>query len=138
MLLCYSCPSFSPFSLLCSSHHLLPQSIPHCCHVHASFTLVLLLVPSPSSHYYPHLPSPLVTVSLFLVSMPLVLFCSLVYFVHQVPLIGEIIWYLSFTDQLISLSIIFSSSIHAVEKGRSSFFSFSCIVFHCVNVPQSF
>ena len=35
---------------------------------------------------------------------------------------GEIIWYLSFTTWLISLSIMLSSSIHAVEKGRSSFF----------------
>ena len=38
------------------------------------------------------------------------------------PLIGEIIWYLSFTTWLISLSLILSNSIHAVAKGRSSFF----------------
>ena len=31
-------------------------------------------------------------------------------------------WYLSFNDGLISLSIMLSSSIHAVAKGRSSFF----------------
>ena len=31
-------------------------------------------------------------------------------------------WYLSFTTWLISLSIVLSSSIHAVAKGRSSFF----------------
>ena len=37
-------------------------------------------------------------------------------------LIGEIIWYLSFTVWLTSLSIILSSSIHAVAKGRSCFF----------------
>ena len=37
-------------------------------------------------------------------------------------------WYLSFTTWLISLSIMLSSSTHAVEKGMSSFF-FSA-VFH--------
>ena len=31
-------------------------------------------------------------------------------------------WYLSFMTWLISLSIMLSSSIHAVAKGRSSFF----------------
>ena len=34
----------------------------------------------------------------------------------------EIIWYLSLTAWLISLSIMLSSSIHAVAKGISSFF----------------
>ena len=48
--------------------------------------------------------------------------CSLVCFVGYVPLIGEIIWCLSFNAWLISLSIILSSSIHAVVKGRSAFF----------------
>ena len=37
-------------------------------------------------------------------------------------LIGEIIWYLSFATWLISLSIMLSSSIHAVAEGISSFF----------------
>ena len=50
------------------------------------------------------------------------LFCSLVYFVHYIPLVSEIIWYLSFTKWLISLRIIVSSSIHAVTKGKNSFF----------------
>ena len=66
--------------------------------------------------------SPLVTDSLLLISMSLVIFCLLVCFVDYVPLIGEIIWYLSFTTWLISLSIMLSRSIHAVAKGRSSFF----------------
>ena len=64
----------------------------------------------------------LVTVSLFFISMSLVPFCLLVCFVDKVPFIGEIIWYLSLTAWLISLSIMLSSSIHAVAKGRSSFF----------------
>ena len=44
------------------------------------------------------------------------------HFVDQFSLIDEIIWYLSFTTWLISLSIMLSSSIHAVTKGWSSFF----------------
>ena len=64
----------------------------------------------------------LVTVHLFFISMSRVIFCLLVCFVDQVPLIGEIIWYLSFTAWLISLSTMLSSSIHAVVKGRSFFF----------------
>ena len=43
-------------------------------------------------------------------------------FCDSVQHIGEIIWYLSFTAWLISLSIMLSSSIHAVTKGRRSFF----------------
>ena len=54
---------------------------------------------------YPPLSSHLVPVSLFLISMCLVLLCSFVCFVDQIPLIGEIIWYLSFTAWHISLSI---------------------------------
>ena len=46
----------------------------------------------------------------------------LVYFVYSIPFISEIIWYLSFTDWLISLSIILSSSIHSVQKSKSDFF----------------
>ena len=66
--------------------------------------------------------SPLVTVRLFFISMSLVTFCLFVCFADQVPVKGEIIWYLSFSAWLISLSIMLSSSIHAVAKGRSSFF----------------
>ena len=54
--------------------------------------------------------------------MTLVIFCLLVCFVDYVPLKGEIIWYLSLTTWLIALSIMLSNSIHAVAKGRSSFF----------------
>ena len=67
--------------------------------------------------------SPMVTVSLFLISMSLIIFHLFVCFVDQVPLIGEIIWYLSFTAWLISLSIMLSSSIHAKQRvGFPSFF----------------
>ena len=66
--------------------------------------------------------SPLAIVRLFLISMSLVIFCLLFSFVDYVPVKGEIIWYLSFTAWLISLSIMLSSSIHAIARGRSSFF----------------
>ena len=68
----------------------------------------------------PH--SPLVIVRLLLTSMSLVIFCLLFFLVDQVPVKGEIIWYLSLTAWLISLSIMLSSSTHAVAKGISSFF----------------
>ena len=48
---------------------------------------------------YLPLPSPLVTVSLFFISVSLIIFCLLVCFIDQ----GQIIWYLSFTAWLISL-----------------------------------
>ena len=50
--------------------------------------------------------------------MSLFLFCLLVQFVHQIPHMSEIIWYLFFSDWLLSLSIMFSRSIHAVAKGK--------------------
>ena len=67
-------------------------------------------------------PSPLAIVRLFLTSMSLVIFYLLFSSVDQVPVKGQIIWYLSFTAWLISLSIMLSSSIHAVAKGISSLF----------------
>ena len=79
-------------------------------------------------------PPPLAIVRLFLISMSLVIFCLHFSFVDYVPVKGEIIWYLSLTAWLISFSIMPSSSIHAVTKGRSSFF-LCCVEFHCVNVP---
>ena len=87
-------------------------------HAHESFTHdPFLFFP-----LYSFSPSPLAAASLFIVSMALVLFCSLVYFVHQILLISGIIWQLFYTDWLISLGIIVSSSNHAVAKGRNSFF----------------
>ena len=64
----------------------------------------------------------LAIVRLFLTSMSPVIFCLLFSFVDYVPVKGEIIWYLSLTAWLISLSIMLSSSIHALAKDISSFF----------------
>ena len=121
----------------------------HCCSItvvcifspplpsHPSQTHLPHLLPSPNPWFYPcvlyrssgkpfsplsHSPSPLAIVRLFLISMSLVIFCLLFSFVDYVPVKGEIISYLSLTAWLISLSIMLSSSIHAVAKGISSFF----------------
>ena len=100
-------PTSPLIALLCLAQ---PPSQSHpVVRVCGSFTLVLSLVPSPSSLPYPLPPSPLVPVSLFLVSMPLfLLLCSFVCFVHQVLLISEIIWYSSFAAWLISLNLFFT------------------------------
>ena len=66
--------------------------------------------------------SPLAIDRLFLTSMSLVIYHLLFSSVDYVPDKGEIIWYLSLTAWLISLSIMLSSSLHAVTKGISSFF----------------
>ena len=50
------------------------------------------------------------------------LFCSLVQFVHQIPHKNEIIWYLPFSAWLISLSIMFSGSIHTGKMVKFSSF----------------
>ena len=122
LLFKYNCLHFSPYTPPAdSSHpHLPPSVLPHFGFGYVSFIHVLrqpLSLPPviPSS-------SPLVTVSLFFISMSLVQFCSFVCFVDWVPLIHEIIWYLSFTAWLILLSIMLSSSIHDVAQGISSFF----------------
>ena len=62
-----------------------------------------------------------------------ILFVSL--FVHQIALINEIIGYLSVTNWLISLSVIFSSSNHAVATGKGLFFLLCSISFcKCITV----
>ena len=114
----YSPLSYSPSTSPIQSFPLLSLSM---CPLH------MFLDPSLTFPFYPPPASPLRRamgrgINLFFVSMSLVLFCSLICFVDKVPLIGEIIWYLSFSVWLISLSIMLSSSIHAVTKGRSSFF----------------
>ena len=73
-------PIFPPLSSSAQPNPL-SHSHPHAIvHVHGSLIHVLWLIPSPSSHHYPLSTSPLVTVSLFRVSVPLVIFCLLVYF----------------------------------------------------------
>ena len=68
--------------------------------------------------------SPLTALSLSSVSLSLLLFCLLVYFVHSIPYISQIKWCLPYSDWLISLSTIFLRSIHAVAKDNVFFLSF--------------
>ena len=111
-------PPLSPTRPMPTSH---PQSHPHLAPSRGP-SFMFIYIPFPSfPHYFP-LPSPLVTVSLLSISMSLAIFCLQVCFVDLVPLIGEIIWYLSFTTWLTSLSIMLPSYIHTVVKGKSSFF----------------
>ena len=132
----YSCPNCSPFALLYPAHPPAPTVNPHTivC-VHGSFIHVLCLVPFPSFHCCPLSPSHFQPVPHFhaCVSMLLVsLFCSLDSSYKSDHMVFV------FNNWLISLSIIVSSSDHAVAKGRSSFFFFCCVVSHCVNAPQFF
>ena len=108
------CPQFFNSSLYCIFHyHLSP---------HILF------------HLYPHPPSPITTMSSFslllgpstpppsppacFLSMSLSLFFFLRQFVPKIPHMNETIWYLSFCEWPISLSIMFSKTIHAVTKGK--------------------
>ena len=120
----YSCLHFPTTTFPFSTHPHLPPPIPSPFgFVHGSFIHVHLWPFPIFPRLFPSsLPFPLVTVSLLLISMSLVIFCVFVCFVNWVPLIGEIIQYLSFAAWLTSLSIMLSSSIYAVAKGRSSFF----------------
>ena len=88
--------------------------------VHMSYFIVVPKNPSPFSPIIlSYLPSGYcLFVLYFNVSGYILLAC----FFDYVPVKGEIIWYLSFTAWLISPSIMLSSSIHAVVKGRNSFF----------------
>ena len=54
--------------------------------------------------------------------MSLVIFCLLFFPIDYVLVKGEIIWHLSLTVWLISLSIMLSSPIQVVAKGICSFF----------------
>ena len=115
---------FSPFAIPCLAHTLLHSHIqcPPCCPYPQVFFTCFLTWSFPFFPPLSHSSSLLVPVSLFFISMSLTLCGSFVCLVNKVPLIGQIIRYLYFTSWLISLSIIFSSSVNAVTKGRSSFF----------------
>ena len=119
---CYSITAICPFSPSLHPNPAESTSLPHlnpppwfgpCVLYSSSCNRFSSLSP-------PH--SPLTIVKFFLTSMSLVIFCLLFSSIAYVPVKGEIIWYLSLTAWLISLSIMLSSSIHAIAKGISSFF----------------
>ena len=114
---------FFPILLLCSAQPLLPQSIPPCCP--CPWVIYTCSLPKPVPFFLPlsssHLPSgPCHFVPCFHASSSIFphLFLLFIRFLLQVRSYGI----LSFTAWLISLSIMLSGSIHAVTKGRSSFF----------------
>ena len=96
---------FSPLIPLSPSNH---RTVVH---VHESFFLFCSIPPPP-----PH------QLSSCSPSMSPSAFSLLVQFVHQIPHMSEIIQYLSFSDWIMSLSIMFSMSIQTVAKGKIFFF----------------
>ena len=130
MQLCNSiCALYPVFRLLLSPFislsYLLPTPIP--------LVIAVLLSVSPSLEvffllnsftYFTRLPQPsfpLTAVSRFSVYEAVsLLFAGL--FCSQISHTSDIIWYMSFSDWLCSLSITFSRSVHAVAKGKISFF----------------
>ena len=120
MLFYFSWPQFFfPLPFLPSPPNTLTVSPRNVAHVHVSFIHILCLVPSPSFQHYCPLPTPLVSVRLFEVSIPLVLLCLLLCFCS---LGSSYRWdhIVLVFNWLISLSIIFCSAIHADMKGRNS------------------
>ena len=115
-LYCYSITVVCIFS---PSLHSTPANLTSLSHFYPPLWLCPCVLYSSSCNFLsplspPH--SPLAIVTLFLISMSLVIFCLLFSFVDYVPGKDEIIWYLSLTVWLISLSIMLSSSIHAVAN----------------------
>ena len=109
-------PISSPFAYLHPA--LLPLAfIPLLC-IHQLCIYVLWLISLPS--FISPTPFPLRSISLFDVSMSLVLLCLSFYVVHYIRHVSEIVWCLSFFDWLILLSMIISRSI--IVKGKGSFF----------------
>ena len=100
-----------PFSPLTPS---LPQQSPHCCLCPWVFFPFSLIPPPPSLPHHLLSSGPL--------SMNLSLFCLLVQFLCYIPYMSEIIWHLSCSVWLISLSVMFSMSIHTVAKGKPFIF----------------
>ena len=96
-----------------------------CCTLHPHDCLVTtdlyFLIPSPF-HLAPQTLSHRTTIHLFSVSMSLFLCCLFILFFKFHIHMSEILWYLSFSAWLTSLSIIPSQSIHVVANDKISFF----------------
>ena len=81
LLFYYSCPNFSPVALPCPAHSLSQGQSPLCCPCPWTIHTRSLTGPFPFFPPFSPSPLPLVTVGLFLVSMPLVVFC--LFFANQ-------------------------------------------------------
>ena len=84
-----------------------------CIQQFGSANLKLLIYPSSTS------PSPLRNTSLF--SLPVCFIDKFFCVIFQIPHISDVIWYLSFSLRLTSLSMIISQSIHVAANGTISF-----------------
>ena len=126
IILIFYCYSITVVCLFSPSLHPNPAKPPSLLHLHPPPRFCpCVLYSSSCNPLFPLSPppSPLPIVRLFLTSMSLVIFCFLFFYsIYYVPVKGEIIWYLSLTIWLISLSIMLSSSIHAVAKVYLHFF----------------
>ena len=79
-----------------------------------------LYLPLPFTHFAQSLLySPLATINLFFLVVGLILHCVclFLFFFFKIPLMREIVWYLSFLVWLVLLSIIPSRSTHIVSDG---------------------
>ena len=93
-----------------------------CCTLrpHDCFVTTNLYFSIPSLFHSVLKPPLLTTISLFSVSRSLFLFHSFILFFRFH--ISEMIWYLSFSDWLISFNIIPARSTHAITNGKILFF----------------
>ena len=118
---CYSSTVVCLFSPALHPTPAEPTTLPHPTlplgFVHVS-SIVVPVIPSSDCPTHPRAILRLVSTSI-----SLVIFCLLFSSIYYVPVKCKIIWLLSFTAWLISLSIMLSSFIHAVAKGISSFCS---------------
>ena len=86
------------------------------------YTQQFVSLNSYSYHVPPSAFSPLVTTSLFSISVILSLFFFCICLIFQIPQISDKMEYLFFSVQHIALSIILSRSIYIVANGGISFF----------------
>ena len=100
------CPLPPPPMPLLPSHHTAVMS---------KCPFPFFLIPPPPNPHPPKL-------SACPLSMGLSLFCFLVQFVHLMPHMNEVIWYLSFSECPVSLCIMFSRSTHTVTNSKIVFF----------------
>ena len=111
-----------------------PSILPLFGFVHSSFIHVPLTRPFPFLPLLSPYPYPSGYFSLFFLPLCLIIFWLLVLLI-RFHLKVRSYDYLSFTAWLISLSIMLSSSIHAIANGYKLLLSLCCVEFHCVNVP---
>ena len=126
----------------------LPYTLLHLLHPHFPPPILTLLFVSmsfcffPQSflclHFYPYrLHPPSLIIPFFSLSMSLSLFCLVVHLFLRFHIWVRSCGNLSFSDWLISLSIMLSRSVHAVVKGKISYFYFYSSIPFLSSIPLS-